>query len=102
MSEAALDDPALAAEAGAVSSPAAGDDGSDAQRPQEPAMLVVVIAAVSEHAVGLLAWPAGLAGDGPAVKIFDQRQQLGDVVTVPARQADRQRDAARVNKEMVL
>ena len=102
MSEAALDDPALAAEAGAVSCPAAGDDGSDAESPQEPTVLVVVIATVSEHAVGLLAWPAGLAGDGPAVKIFDQRQQLGDVVAVAARQADRQRDAARVDEEMVL
>jgi len=51
VSEAAFKDPALAAEPGAVSCPAARDDGCDAQRSQEPAVLVLVIAAVSEHAV---------------------------------------------------
>jgi hypothetical protein len=100
--EAALDDPALTAQAGAVLGPAASDDRCDAQRPQEPPMLVVVIAAVSENMVGLLAWPAGLAGHRPAVKIFDQRQQLGDVVAVPAGQRHCERDAARVDQEMVL
>jgi hypothetical protein len=72
--EAALDDPALAAQAGAVLGSTASDDGCDPQRPQEPAVLVVVVSAVSQDTVGLLAWPAGLAGDGPAAKIFDQRQ----------------------------
>jgi hypothetical protein len=36
------------------------------------------------------------------VEVFDQRQQLGDVVAVPAGQADRQRDAAGVDEQMVL
>jgi hypothetical protein len=41
-------------------------------------------------------------GEDPAVKIFDQRQQLGDVVAMPTGQADRQRDAAGVDQQMVL
>ena len=74
VSEAPLYDPALAPEAGAVRCSTAGDHGSDPERPQEPAVLVVVIATVSQDTVGLLAWPAMLAGHGPAVEIFDQRQ----------------------------
>lgn len=65
-------------------------------------MLVVVIATVGEESVGFLAWPADLAGHGPAVEVFDERDQLGDVVAVPAGQSDREWDAARVNEEMVL
>jgi hypothetical protein len=65
-------------------------------------VLVVVIAPVSEEPVGLLARTPDLAGDGPPVEVFDQRQQLGDVVAVPAGQADRERDAARVDEEVVL
>lgn len=102
MSEAALDDPAVAAKAGAVGSPSFGDDGCDAKGSQEPAVLVVVIATIREHAVWLLAWPAPLACHGPAVERFDQRQQLCDVVAMPAGQADCQRDAAGVDEQMVL
>lgn len=65
-------------------------------------MLVVVIAAVGEQPVGLLARPSNLAGDRPAVEIFDQRDQLRDVVAVPAGQANRQRDAAGVDEQVVL
>jgi len=74
VSEAALDDPALTPEAGAVGCSTAGDHGSNPERSQEPAVLVVVIATVSENTVGLLAWPSALAGHGPAVEVFDQRQ----------------------------
>lgn len=49
-------------------------------------MLVVVIATIGEEPVGLLAWPSDLAGYGPAVEVFDQRYQLGDVVSVAAGQ----------------
>jgi hypothetical protein len=100
--EAALDDPALAPEAGAVICAASGDDGCDAERPQEPAVLVVVIATISENAVRLLAWPTLLAGHRSCVEVFQQWDQLGDVVAVPAGQADRERDAARVDQQMVL
>jgi hypothetical protein len=102
VSEAALDDPALAPEAGAMRCSTAGDDGCDADGAQQPTVLVVVIATVSEEPVRLLAWPSDLACDRPAVEVFDQRQQLGDVVAVPAGEADRQRDAARVDEQMVL
>jgi hypothetical protein len=102
VSEAALHDPALSAEAGAVGCSAAGDHGRDPEGSQEPAVLVVVIATVGEEPVGFLAWPADLAGHGPAVEVFDQRDQLGDVVAVPASQPDRERDAARVDEQVVL
>ena len=46
--ESAFDDPAVAAEAGAVLGLAAGDDRFDAALPDEPAVLVVVVAAVGE------------------------------------------------------
>ena len=65
-------------------------------------MLVVVIAAVGEEPVGLLAWPSDLPSHWPPVEAFDQRQQLGDIVAVAAGQADRERDPARVDEQMVL
>ena len=65
-------------------------------------MLVVVIATVGKEPVGLLAWTTDLSGDRPAVEVFEQRDQLGDVVAVPAGQSDRQRDAAGVDEQMVL
>ena len=100
--EAALDDPALAAEAGAVFDPAAGDDGLDAPGPEQAAVLVVVIAAIGKDHVGLLARPPDLARDGPGVQAVQQRNQLGDVVAVAACQGDRQGDARGVDQEMVL
>jgi len=102
VSKAALDDPPLAAQAGAVSCAASGDHGRDPERPQQPAMLIEVIAAISEHSVWFLSWPAALASHWASVEVFDQRDQLGDVVAVAAGQRDRERDAARVDKEMVL
>jgi hypothetical protein len=65
--EAAFDDPALAAEAGAVSAAAAGDHGLDAPGPQQAAVLVEVVAAVGKDQVGLLARSATLAGDRASV-----------------------------------
>jgi transposase len=53
-------------------------------------VLVEVITPISENAVVFLAWPATFADDGPAVEIFDQQQQLGDIVAVAAGQPDRQ------------
>lgn len=102
MREAALDDPAVSAQARAVRDAAAGDDGFDTAGPEQPPVLVVVIAAVGEHQVGFLAWPAGLAFDRPGVEVVEQRQQLGDVVAVAAGQRDGQRDAAGVDEQMVL
>lgn len=102
VSEAALHDPALTSEARSMRCAATGDDGCDAKGTQQPAVLVVVIATVGEEPVGLLAWPSDLPGDRPAVEVFDQRQQLGDIVAMPAGEADRQRDTTSVDEQVVL
>ena len=52
MGKAALDDPALATQAGAVRDAATRDDGRDVARAQQAAVLVEVVAAVGEHDVG--------------------------------------------------
>ena len=54
-------------------------------------VLVVVIATVGEHPLGSPARSSPLAGDRSDA--VDQRQQLRDVVAVPAGQADRERYA---------
>jgi hypothetical protein len=59
-----LDNPAVDSEAGSVWGAAAGDHWFDAQRPDQAAVFVVVVAAVSEEAVGSVAWPSDQAGDG--------------------------------------
>jgi hypothetical protein len=100
--ESALDDPSLATEPGAVRPAAASDDRRDAECPQQPSVLVVVIATVGEDTVGLLSRPAALAGDWSSVERLDQRQQLCDVVAVAAGQADGERDAARVDEQVML
>ena len=64
---------------------APGDHGLHAALPQLAAVLVVVIAAVGEHALGALAGTPELAGD--RTDPVDQRQELGDVVAVAAGQA---------------
>jgi hypothetical protein len=56
--EGALDDPAEAAEAGAVLGEAAGDHGLDPTRPHQPAVLVVVVAAVGEQRLWPVTWLA--------------------------------------------
>lgn len=65
--EGALDDPAVGAQVRSVFDAAAGDHGFDPARPQHAPVLVVVVAAVSEQQVGLLAGPAVLAGDRSCV-----------------------------------
>lgn len=100
--EAALNDPALAAKAGAVFGLATGDDRLDAPGPEQPPVLVVVIAAIGEQTVGLLARAAGLAGHRSGVQVVKQRQKLSDVVSVAAGQRDRQRDTGGVDEQMVL
>jgi hypothetical protein len=60
----------------------------------------VVIAAISENLVGSLTRTADLPSDG--ADSIDERQQLGDVVAVAARETDRERDAVTVGDQMVL
>ena len=61
--EAALDDPAVSAQAGAVCDAAAGDPWSDAPGAQLAAVFVVVVAAVGEQLPRLASWPAAQAAD---------------------------------------
>jgi hypothetical protein len=98
--EAAFDDPTLAAEAGAVLGLAAGDDRLDATRPDEAAVLVVVVAAVSDQRLGPAPRPADPAPHGRHA--VEQLEQLGDVVAVAAGERPGERDAAAVYEEMVL
>jgi hypothetical protein len=62
----------------------------------------VVVAAIGEQQVGLLARATWLAGDWPGVQVVQQRQQLRDVVAVAAGQRDGEWDAGRVDEQMVL
>ena len=62
--EGALDDPAVAAESGAVLCLAACDQGLDAALPDETAVLVVVVAAVGDQRPRSASWPADAAADG--------------------------------------
>src|SRR5215217_3782090 len=95
--KAALDDPALTPEARSVRDAALGDHRLDAPRPQQPAVLDEVIAAVGEHDVGLDPRTPDLAGDRPAGEVIQQRHELCDVVTVAAGQRNGQWDAGRVD-----
>jgi hypothetical protein len=98
--EAALDDPAAAAQPRAVGDAAAGDARGDAPGAQLAAVGVVVVAAVGEQ----LPWaPAGPAASAPDRRNgVDQRDELGDVVAVAAGEADGERDAAGVADQVVL
>jgi hypothetical protein len=79
---------------------AAGDLGPDAAPAQLGAVGVMVIAAVGDQRPRAPGRAADLAGD--ARHGVHQREQLGDVVAVAAGQADRERDPARVDEEVVL
>jgi hypothetical protein len=98
--EAALHDPALGAEAGTVRAAPSADHRRDAAGAQPSAVGVVVVAAVGEQAAGLLERvPHAAAQRRHRVQ---QREQLGDVVTVAAGQQAGERDAARFDDEVML
>jgi hypothetical protein len=92
--EGALDDPAVAAEPGAVLCLAACDHGFDAALPDETAVLVVVVAAVGDQRPRSASWPADAAADGRHP--VEQLEQLRDVVAVAAGESPGERDAAAV------
>jgi hypothetical protein len=98
--EGALDDPAVAAEAGAVFGMAAGDLRCDAASAELTAVAVVVVTAVGGETLRPAARPADTtAHRGHSV---DERDQLGDVVAVAARDRPGERDPGRVDQEVVL
>jgi hypothetical protein len=63
-------------------------------------VLVMVITAVGDHSLRALSRSATLARDRPDA--IDQRQQLRDVVAVPAGQRDRKRHTGSVDMEVML
>lgn len=79
---------------------AAGDDRLHASLSQLATVLVVVIAAVGEEAIGSLAGSADLAGH--RADPIDQGQQLGDVVAAASGQGDRQRHPGGIGDQVVL
>ena len=98
--EGAFDDPAVAAEAGAVFGLAAGNFRPDPTLSELAAVLVVVVAAVSGYPVGTSARPADLAADRRYP--LDERDQLGDVVAVAAGECPGKRDPGRVYEKVML
>lgn len=80
--EGALDDPAVAAEPGAVCGLAAGDLRSDPAPAQLAPVLVVVVTAVGAETVGAPSRTARLAAHRRHA--VEQRNQLRDVVAVTA------------------
>jgi hypothetical protein len=92
--EGAFDDPAVAAEPGAVLGFAACDFGCDAAAAELAAVAVVVVAAIGAETVGPPARPAWLAAHRRDT--VDQRDQLRDVVAVAAADCPGERDPRRV------
>src|SRR5262249_42368914 len=78
--EAALDDPAVASEAGPVHGLATGDHGFDTAPPDEPAVLVVVVATIGEQPLGSASRPTDAAAHRRHQ--VEQLEQRGDVITV--------------------
>lgn len=98
--EGALDDPAVAAEPGAMPDAAAGDLGFDPAAAELAAVFLVVVTTVSAHPVGPPARPADL----PAHwwHAVDERDQLGHVMAVAAGDRPGKRDPGRVYEKVML
>jgi hypothetical protein len=98
--EGALDDPAFTAEAGAVLGLTTRDHRLDPALPEQPPVLVVVVAAVGDQPRRPAPRAADTAADGRHA--VEQVEQLGDVVAVAAGERPGEWDAAAVYKEVVL
>ena len=92
--EGPFDDPALTSEPGAVFGLASRDHRLDSALPDEATVLVVVVAAVGDEAVGASPRPTDTAAH--RWNPVEQREQLGDVVAVAARKRPGQRQPAAV------
>ena len=98
--EGALDDPAVVAKSGSVLGLAACDLRRDPALAELAAAGVVVVAAVGADAIGAAARPTDLAADRRYP--VDERDQLGAVMAVAARERPGERDPGGVDEEMVL
>ena len=98
--EGALDDPADAAEAGAVFGLTAGDLGRDPALAQLATVLVVVVAAVGGDAIGSL--PRAANNAAHRWNALDERDELGYVVAVAAGERPGERDPRRVYEKVML
>ncbi|GGR65134.1 hypothetical protein GCM10010251_97050 [Streptomyces aurantiogriseus] len=96
----ALHDPAHFAKSGAVSNAASGDHRLDAALPQLAAVLVEVVVPVGVQSPGPTAGPPSQAPD--RWDRVQQRQKLGDVVSVAAGERGGQRGAVAVDDQVVL
>ena len=98
--EGALDHPAVAADTGAVVGLARGDLGGDPALLQLTPLRLVVVSTVGGDPVWSPAWsPNATTNRRNAI---DQRDQLGDVVAIAARERPGERDSRRVDKEVML
>ena len=98
--EGAFDDPALAADAGAVRGALVGDHGSDPLLSQPGLGGVGVVAAVAEQRTRASPQPAARAGQGR--DRLDQGEQLADVGAVRGCGQAGERDPGRVGDQVVL
>jgi hypothetical protein len=94
-SEGALDNPAVAAKTGTVLGLAAGDLRGDPAAVQLATLRPMVVGTVGHDALRSAARPADLAAHRR--DSLDQRDQLGDVVAVAARERPGERDPGRVD-----
>lgn len=98
--ERALYNPALLAQAGAVLGAAAGDQWLHAEVPDETAVLVVVVAAITQPHVGAATGPAALAPH--RWHGLQEWDELGDVVAVAAGQGGGKRNAGGIGDQVVF
>jgi hypothetical protein len=98
--EGALDDPAVAAQTGAVLGLAPRDLGCDAALAELAAMAVVVVAAIGAEARRSAARPTDLAANRRDA--VDERDQLSAVVAVAAGERPGKRDPCRVYEKVML
>lgn len=98
--EGAFDDPAVAAEPGAVLVFAPRDLGRDAALAELATVAVVVVAAIGAEPVRAAARSADLAANRRDA--VDERDQLSTVVAVAAGERPGKRDPSRIDEEVVL
>ena len=99
-SEGALDDPAVAAETGAVLGRAPSDHRPDPALPELAAMASGVVGAIGDELPGPATRPTDEAAH--VRHAVDEREQLGDVVAVAAREREGERDARLVDDQMMF